>query len=233
MSARLAPRASCRRRARTKLTGRCSSPWRGSTVRGRRRRPRCSPRRWARDVASARAGRHAMWASGCAELLKDPATELDPRAELLLFCAARAELCARVVRPALDAGATSSATGSWTRPSPTRAPRAGSAPSLVESAERDRDRRLPARSHRAAADRPRGCRGPWPAAPGRRRVRMARTASRARDRASSASSPPPTTSWPRATPSGSSSSTRRASVAEVHARVIEAVRSESMPQRHG
>jgi dTMP kinase len=38
------------------------------------------------------------------ELLKDPATELDPRAELLLFCAARAELCARVVRPALDQG---------------------------------------------------------------------------------------------------------------------------------
>ena len=29
------------------------------------------------------------------ELLKDPAIELDPRAELLLFCAARAELCAR------------------------------------------------------------------------------------------------------------------------------------------
>lgn len=38
------------------------------------------------------------------DLLKDPATELDPPAELLLFCAARAELCARVVRPALDAG---------------------------------------------------------------------------------------------------------------------------------
>jgi dTMP kinase len=37
-------------------------------------------------------------------LLKDPTTELDPRAELLLFCAARAELCARVVRPALDDG---------------------------------------------------------------------------------------------------------------------------------
>ena len=37
-------------------------------------------------------------------ILKDPATELDPRAELLLFCAARADLCARVVRPALDAG---------------------------------------------------------------------------------------------------------------------------------
>ena len=37
-------------------------------------------------------------------LLKDPAIELDPRTELLLFCAARAELCARLVRPALEAG---------------------------------------------------------------------------------------------------------------------------------
>jgi dTMP kinase len=37
-------------------------------------------------------------------LLKDPHTELDPRAELLLFCAARAELCARLVRPALESG---------------------------------------------------------------------------------------------------------------------------------
>jgi len=38
------------------------------------------------------------------ELLKDPEIELDSRAELLLFCAARAELCARVIRPALEAG---------------------------------------------------------------------------------------------------------------------------------
>lgn len=38
------------------------------------------------------------------ELLKDPAVELDPRAELLLFCAARAELCARVIGPALRDG---------------------------------------------------------------------------------------------------------------------------------
>ncbi|HXE99380.1 MAG TPA: dTMP kinase [Solirubrobacterales bacterium] len=37
-------------------------------------------------------------------LLKDPAIELDPRTELLLFCAARAELCAQLVRPALEAG---------------------------------------------------------------------------------------------------------------------------------
>jgi dTMP kinase len=38
------------------------------------------------------------------ELLKDPEIELDLRAELLLFCAARAELCARVIRPALADG---------------------------------------------------------------------------------------------------------------------------------
>ncbi len=38
------------------------------------------------------------------ELLKDPAIDLDPRAELLLFCGARAELCATVVAGAIDAG---------------------------------------------------------------------------------------------------------------------------------
>jgi dTMP kinase len=38
------------------------------------------------------------------KLLKDPASEIDPRTELLLFGAARAELCARLVRPALDQG---------------------------------------------------------------------------------------------------------------------------------
>jgi dTMP kinase len=37
-------------------------------------------------------------------LLKDPALELDPLAELLLFCAARAELVAHVIAPARDAG---------------------------------------------------------------------------------------------------------------------------------
>jgi len=38
------------------------------------------------------------------ELLADPSVELDPLAELLLFLAARADLTARVIRPALEAG---------------------------------------------------------------------------------------------------------------------------------
>ena len=38
------------------------------------------------------------------ELLADPDLPLDPLAELLLFCAARADLVARRIRPALEAG---------------------------------------------------------------------------------------------------------------------------------
>jgi dTMP kinase len=37
------------------------------------------------------------------DVLKDPEAELDPLAELLLFCAARAELVKEVIRPALEA----------------------------------------------------------------------------------------------------------------------------------
>lgn len=40
------------------------------------------------------------------QLLADPATPLDPTAELLLFCAARADLVSRVIRPALEVGRT-------------------------------------------------------------------------------------------------------------------------------
>ncbi|MGB0120033.1 MAG: dTMP kinase [Solirubrobacterales bacterium] len=40
------------------------------------------------------------------DLLADPETPLAPLAELLLFCAARADLVAHVIRPALDAGKT-------------------------------------------------------------------------------------------------------------------------------
>jgi dTMP kinase len=38
------------------------------------------------------------------EILADPAVELEPRAELLLFCAARADLVERRIRPALAEG---------------------------------------------------------------------------------------------------------------------------------
>ncbi|HEY4778741.1 MAG TPA: dTMP kinase [Solirubrobacterales bacterium] len=40
------------------------------------------------------------------DLLADPAVELEPLAELLLFLAARADLTERVIRPALEAGRT-------------------------------------------------------------------------------------------------------------------------------
>lgn len=38
------------------------------------------------------------------DLLADPALEIEPLAELMLFCAARADLTERVIRPALEAG---------------------------------------------------------------------------------------------------------------------------------
>lgn len=38
------------------------------------------------------------------DLVADPGLELDPMAELLAFCAARADLTERVIRPALEAG---------------------------------------------------------------------------------------------------------------------------------
>jgi dTMP kinase len=40
------------------------------------------------------------------ELVKDPALEVDPRAEALLYAAARAQLVASLVRPLLDDGVT-------------------------------------------------------------------------------------------------------------------------------
>jgi dTMP kinase len=40
------------------------------------------------------------------DLLADPAVALEPLAELMLFCAARADLTERVIRPALEGGRT-------------------------------------------------------------------------------------------------------------------------------
>ena len=67
------------------------------------------------------------------ELLADPALELDPFAELLLFSAARADLVSRVIRPALEGGGTWSPTASPIPASPTRAARAGLGTSHVLS----------------------------------------------------------------------------------------------------
>ena len=90
--------------ARVSLSRRCSSRSRESTAPARPRRPSCSPGRsvtmscWCASRGAPRPG------SGSARLLKDPALELDPLAELLLFCAARAELVAKVIGPAREAG---------------------------------------------------------------------------------------------------------------------------------
>ncbi len=60
-------------------------------------------------------------------LVKDPALHVDPRAEALLYAAARAQLVAERVRPLLEAGDGSSSTASSTPRWPTRARGAGSA----------------------------------------------------------------------------------------------------------
>lgn len=53
-----------------------------------------------REPGGTAAGEHIR------DLLKDPEVRLDPMAELLLFCAARAQLVEEVIRPALEAGRT-------------------------------------------------------------------------------------------------------------------------------
>ncbi len=59
-------------------------------------------------------------------LFLDPQMQLDPMTEALVVNASRAQLVAEVIRPALRAGKTCSATASSTRRSPTRASAAGS-----------------------------------------------------------------------------------------------------------
>ena len=58
-------------------------------------------------------------------LLLDPGVELHPRAEALLFAAARAELVDAVIRPPWSGARWCCATATWTRPWPTRAAPAG------------------------------------------------------------------------------------------------------------
>ena len=156
-------------------------------------------------------------------LLKDPATELDPRAELLLFCAARAELCARLVRPALEQGRDVVCDRFVDSTVAYQGAARGLGTDLVERLNEIAIAGCLPDVTVLLEDRSRGRRGPRPAAPGARVAPTASIASRARGSSSSAWSRPPTTTWPRVTLSGSRWSTQRVSVAEVHARVMEAV----------
>lgn len=63
-------------------------------------------RREGREVLTLREPGGTAAAERIRELLADGGTELEPLAELLLFCAARADLVAREIRPALAAGTT-------------------------------------------------------------------------------------------------------------------------------
>ena len=158
----------------------CSSRSRASTARGRRPRPRCSPRRWVRRRSCFASPVAPTLAERIRELLKDPAIELDPRAELLLFCAARAELCATVVRPALEDGRDVVCDRFIDSTVAYQGAARGLGVRDGRGTERGRDRRLLAAAHRPASDR--AGRRPRPAASSgwRRGRRTARTASRAR-----------------------------------------------------
>jgi dTMP kinase len=61
-------------------------------------------RREGREVLTLREPGGTLAAERVRELLADPDTPLEPLAELLLFCAARADLVGRQIRPALAAG---------------------------------------------------------------------------------------------------------------------------------
>lgn len=61
-------------------------------------------RRDGREVLTLREPGGTVAAERVRELLADPSTPLEPLAELLLFCAARADLVERKIRPALTGG---------------------------------------------------------------------------------------------------------------------------------
>ncbi len=128
-------------------------------------------------------------------LLADPGLELDPLAELLLFLAARADLTARVIRPALEAGrdvvSDRFADSSVAYQGAARGLGVGEVISLTDC----RQRGPLARPDPAAEDRPRDSESSGP---------TAMTASSPRGSSCSAPSPRPTTRSPRSPPTGSS-----------------------------
>src|SRR3954454_19093598 len=88
-----------------------SSRSKGSTEPARRRSPRawptgCPARGCCASPAGARSPGGVELSERIRELVKDPALEVDPRAEALLYAAARAQLVASLVRPLLDDGVT-------------------------------------------------------------------------------------------------------------------------------
>ena len=82
----------------------CSSRSRESTARARRPRRGCSCEALGEDALAVREPGGTAVGERVRELLKDPGVEIEARAEALLFAAARAELVAEVIRPALDEG---------------------------------------------------------------------------------------------------------------------------------
>ena len=97
------------------------------------------------------------------ELLKDPSLEIDPRAEALLYAAARAQLVAEQLRPLLDGGTTVLLDRFVDSSLAYQGAGRGLGVEEIRDAQRVRHRRADARPHAAAADRPRG--RPRPASP--------------------------------------------------------------------
>ena len=82
----------------------CSSPSRASTAPARPPRRGCSCEALGDDALGVREPGGTPAGERVRELLKDPAVPLGAEAEALLFAAARAELVAHVIRPALEDG---------------------------------------------------------------------------------------------------------------------------------
>ena len=82
----------------------CSFRWRASTAPASRTQAKLLAEALGPETLLIREPGGTEAAERIRGLLADPALELDPFAELLLFLAARADLTARVIRPALEAG---------------------------------------------------------------------------------------------------------------------------------